>query len=62
MLPRMTWGNWFFWGIMAFIGVIFFWLGLLGKYVPLWVGAIVALAAFLALLVFGPRIDDQEED
>ena len=61
MLPRMTWGNWLFWGIMAFIGIIFLWLGYLEKFVPLWLGAVIAFAALIALLVRGPRINEEEE-
>ena len=60
MLPRMTWGNWLFWGIMAFVGIVLLWLGVLERFIPLWVGAIVALIVFIVLLVWGPR--EQEED
>lgn len=62
MLPQMTWGNWLFWGIMAFVGIIFVWLGLLEKFAPLWLGAIIAFGVFLALLVYGPRIKEEEEE
>ena len=54
-LPRMTWGNWLFWGILAFVGINFLWLGWLEMYIPLWVGAILGFIAFLALLIYGPR-------
>lgn len=60
MLPRMTWGNWLFWGIMAFVGIVLLWVGVLELFVPLWVGAIVALIVFIVLIVWGPR--EQEED
>ncbi len=60
MLPRMTWGNWLFWGIMCFIGIILLWLGVLEFFVPLWVGALIAFGSFLALLIWGPR--EHEED
>lgn len=62
LLPRMTWGNWLFWGILVFLGIIFLWLGLLEDYIPLWVGAAIAFIAFLALLVFGPREKVEEEE
>ena len=62
MLPRMTWGNWLFWGIMAFVGVILLWLGVLEKFVPLWIGAIAAFALFLALFKYGPRPKEEEEE
>ena len=60
MLPRMTWGNWLFWGIMAFVGIFLLWVGVLELFIPLWVGAIVALIVFIALLAWGPR--EQQED
>jgi hypothetical protein len=62
MLPRMTWGNWLFWGILAFVGIIFLWLGLLERYLPLWVGAIAGFVVFLTFLKYGPRIKEAEED
>ena len=60
MFPRMTWGNWLFWGIMAFVGIILLWVGVLELFVPLWVGVIVAVIVFTVLLVYGPR--EKEED
>lgn len=62
MLPQMTWGNWLFWGILAFVGVIFLWLGLLERFVPLWIGAIIAFIVFLVLFKWGPRIKEEEEE
>jgi hypothetical protein len=47
---------------MAFIGIIFVWLGLLERFAPLWLGAIIGFGAFLALLVYGPRIKEEEEE
>jgi hypothetical protein len=55
----MTWGNWLFWSILAFIGINFLWLGWLEMYIPLWVGALIGSGVFLALLIYGPR--EQEE-
>jgi len=60
MLPRMTWGNCLFWGIMAFVGIVLLWVGVLELFIPLWVGAIVALIVFIVLLAWGPR--EQEKD
>lgn len=60
MLPRMTWGNWLFWGIMAFVGIMLLWLGIVELFVPLWIGFLVALGVFAVLLIWGPR--EQEED
>ena len=60
MLPRMTWGNWLFWGIMAFAGIVLLWVGFLELLVPLWLGVIVAVIVYIVLLVYGPR--EEEED
>ena len=62
MLPRMTWGNWLFWGIMVFIGIIFIWLALFEKLIPLWVGLVIALAGFSAVIVYGPRLKEDHEE
>ena len=62
LVPRMTWGNWLFWGIMAFFGINFLWIGLLEEYVPLWVGALVALIASILLFLFGPRENSKGEE
>jgi len=61
-LPRMTWGNWLFWGILAFVGINFLWLGWLGEYTSQWIGALVGFLAFLALLIFGPREKEEVEE
>ena len=59
---RMTWGNWLFWGILAFVGINFLWLGLLEDIVPLWVGTVVGFIIFLAMLIYGPREKEEEEE
>ena len=61
-LPRMTWGNWLFWGILAFVGINFLWLGVLEDYIPLWVGTVVGFIIFLAMLIYGPREKEEEEE
>ena len=61
MLPRMTWGNWLFWGILAFVGIIFLWLGLLEQFLPLWLGAVIGCIVFLVLFKYGPRVREEEE-
>jgi hypothetical protein len=58
----MTWGNWLFWGIIAFVGVILLWLGILERFVPLWIGAVLAFILFLALFRYGPRPKEEEEE
>ncbi len=62
ILPRMARGEWLVWGIFAFIGTIFLWLGLLERFVPLWVGAIIGVIAFIAIFKYGPRIKEEEEE
>ena len=54
-LPRLTWGNWLFWGVIAFVGVNFLWLGLIERYIPQWVGAIIGLIIGFILFRYGPR-------
>ena len=61
-LPRMTWGNWLFWGILAFVGTNFLWLGWLELHMPLWVGTVVGFIIFLAMLIYGPREKEEEEE
>ncbi len=61
-IVRMTWGNWLFWGILAFVGINFLWLGLLEDFVPLWVGTVVGFIIFLAMLIYGPREKEEEEE
>jgi hypothetical protein len=61
MLPRMTPGTWFFMAIMVWIGFNFFWLGVVEKYVPMWVGAIIATLLAIAVFKYGPRPDEEEE-
>jgi predicted small integral membrane protein len=61
MIPRMSMGNWLFWGIMTFIGVNLIWLGLVERFVPQWVGAIIGFLLFLAIFKYGPREKEEEE-
>lgn len=51
----MNTGDRVFWGMMIFIGVILVWLAGLEKIIPLVVGTIIGVAAFLILLIYGPR-------
>jgi len=62
LLPRMTWGNWLFWGILVFVGINFVWLGWLEQYIPQWIGGLVGLLAFLGLLIYGPREKEAAEE
>ena len=58
----MEWGDRLFWGMVFFIGIIFLWVGLLERFVPLWVGAIVGFFALFAMLKYGPRPKEKEEE
>jgi hypothetical protein len=58
----METGDRIFWGCILFVGVIFAWLGLLEKYIPLWVGTIAGILAFFALLIYGPRPKEEKEE
>ncbi len=60
-LPEMTSGNWLFWGVLAFVGIIFLWLGLLEQFLPLWPGAVIGFIVFLLLFIYGPRVREEEE-
>lgn len=62
ILPQMTLGDRIVWGIFAFIATIFLWLGLLERFVPLWVGAIIGVIAFIAIFKYGPPIREEEEE
>ncbi len=61
MLPRMTPGTWFFMAVMVWIGFNLFWLGVVEKYVPMWVGAIIATLLAIAVFKYGPREKEEEE-
>lgn len=61
MIPRMSNGNWIFWAIMVFIGFNLIWLGLVERFVPQWVGAIIGLFISLAIVKYGPREKEEEE-
>ncbi len=62
MLPRMTMGNWLFWSIMGWIGLNFVWLRFVEKFVPQWVGAIIATVIAVVLFKYGPRPKEEEEE
>ncbi len=58
----MEFGDRLFWGIMVFIGINLFWLGMLEEYLPMWVGAIVGIIAVLATIKFVPRPRTEESN
>lgn len=60
MLPRMTMGNWLFWAIMAWIGFNLVWLKFMDRFVPQWVGAIIATLIAVMLFKYGPRPKEEK--
>ena len=62
MLPRMTPGTWFFMAILVWVGFNLVWLGAVEKYVPMWVGAIIATLLAIAVFKYGPRPQEEEEE
>jgi len=58
----MEMGDRIFWGGILFVSVIFVWLGLLERFIPLWVGAGVGILAFFAILIYGPRPKEEEKE
>ena len=62
MIPRMTTGNWIFWGIMGFIGVNLIWIGLVERYLPQWIGATLGVAVLVLCIVIGPRPREGNEN
>jgi hypothetical protein len=60
MLPRMKMGDWLFWAIITWIFSNFIWLRFVEKFVPMWVGAVVATILAVALFKFGPRPREEE--
>ncbi len=58
----MEFGDRLFWGIMVFIGINLFWLGMLEEYLPMWVGAIVGIIALVATIIFVPRPRTEESN
>ena len=51
----MGFGDRLFWGIMSFIGINLFWLGMLEDYLSIWFGAVVGLAALVCAVLFIPK-------
>ncbi|MGQ9616367.1 MAG: hypothetical protein ACUVWJ_08180 [Spirochaetota bacterium] len=62
MLPRMTMGNWLFWSIMSWIFFNFLWLRFVEKFIPQWVGAIIATVIAFLLFKYGPRPEEEEAE
>jgi predicted small integral membrane protein len=50
----MVFGDKLFWGIMLFIGINLFWLGVLEDHIPLWLAPIVGVIGTLSVIKFVP--------
>lgn len=61
-LPRMTGGTWFFVTVLVWIGVNLIWIGLIEKYVTMWVGVTVATALAVLTFKYGPRPREETEE
>jgi len=62
VLPRMTTGDWIFWAVIAWLSVNLIWLGLVEKFIPLWVGYIIGLLIAVVIFKYGPRVGEEEEE
>jgi glycerol uptake facilitator-like aquaporin len=47
---------------MVWIGINFVWLRFAERFVPQWVGAVIAAAIAMALFKYGPRPKEEEEE
>ncbi|MBC7188747.1 hypothetical protein H5U35_00825 [Candidatus Aerophobetes bacterium] len=62
MLPRMSMGNWLFWSILCWVFFNLAWLKFVERFVPQWIGAIVATFIAIVVFKFGPRPSEEEEE
>ncbi len=51
----MTFGDRLFWGIMCFVGIVLFWVGLLPASAPAIIGIALGVVCCVLLVLFGPR-------
>jgi glycerol uptake facilitator-like aquaporin len=58
----MTMGTWLFWSILCWFFFNLIWLKFVEKFVPQWIGAIIATLIALALFKYGPRPKEEEEE
>ena len=54
MEMKFEFGDRLFWGILIFIGAIFLWLGILERFAPIWIGAVVGFIAGGLFIFYGP--------
>ena len=60
----MVFGDKLFWGIMLFIGVNLFWLGVLEDYISLWFAPIVGTIGTLSVIKFipPPKVEGSQDE
>jgi hypothetical protein len=60
----MVFGDKLFWGVMLFIGVNLFWLGVLEDYIPLWLAPIVGIIGTLSVIKFvpPPKVEGSQDE
>ncbi len=60
----MAFGDRLFWGIMVFIGINLFWLGVLEEHLSQWFGAVLGVLGCLAAIKFipPPKLEESEEE
>jgi drug/metabolite transporter (DMT)-like permease len=68
-LPRMSMGNWLFWSIIIWVGIIFIWLLAIDplfseemSHSMIWVGVVLGAIAFGCFFKFGPRPKEVQEE
>ncbi|MCG9479388.1 MAG: hypothetical protein K9H14_04165 [Actinomycetia bacterium] len=61
MKLRMTMGNWIFWSVLVWIGVMFLWMGIFPE-ISAWFGFIIATILAAIVFKFGPRPKYEEDE
>jgi hypothetical protein len=62
-LPRLKLSDRITWSILLWIFFNLLWLKFLEAFIPIWIGAILATAAAVLFVIFGPRpAEELDED
>ena len=56
----MGFGDRLFWGIMLFIGINLFWLGVVEEYLSIWFAAVLGLVALVCAIKYLPKPKTEE--